>query len=89
MWCWSKHYRGWWGDFWWVFTLYFGKSKRAQSRNKFQEATTLEQFIQDEQNENSGYHIQRVFDCMELADYKIENDSTLEELYHKIDKIIK
>ena len=63
--------------------------QRAQSRNKFQEATTLEQFIKDEQEENSGYHIQRVFDCIKLADYQIDNNSNLENLYHQINTILK
>ena len=63
--------------------------ERAQSRNKFQEATTLEQFIKDEQEENSGYHIQRVFDCMKLADHQIYNNSTLENLHNQIDLLLK
>lgn len=58
---------------------------RAQSRNKFLEARTFEQFVEDEQSENSGHHIQRVFDCMDQADYAIQNNETPAELHDKID----
>ena len=34
-------------------------------------------------------HGQQVLKCLELADYKIINDSSLEEFYRKIDEILK
>ena len=63
--------------------------QRTQSRNRFPEATTLDQFIQDEKDENSGYHIQRVFDCMKLADHTVYNNLTLEDLHNQIDLLLK
>ena len=63
--------------------------QRAKERNKIKEATTLKEFIQDEKEENSGDNVQKIFNCIKLADYKINNNSTLDELYSKIDKIIK
>ncbi|MBI5733715.1 MAG: AAA family ATPase [Candidatus Kerfeldbacteria bacterium] len=62
---------------------------RATARNKPDEAKTIEEFINNEQSENSGQHIQRLFDCMKLADYTIENNADLESLFKKIDYLLK
>ncbi|MFC1686536.1 AAA family ATPase [Patescibacteria group bacterium] len=63
--------------------------KRAQSRNRGeQDATTLEKFKKQEAREfakkGSG---QQLGVCMEMADYKIENDETKEEFYKKLEKL--
>lgn len=62
---------------------------RAQAREKQGEATTVEKFIQREQAENSGDHAQRLFECMKLADYHIENNLALELLFRAIDTVLK
>jgi dephospho-CoA kinase len=61
---------------------------RAKSRGKLGEAITLEEFIQLEKEENSAPNVQRLFECMAHADYKIDNDSTLEDLYQQVDTIL-
>ena len=63
--------------------------KRAKDRNKIVEAIKLQDFIKDELEENSGENIQRVFECMKLADYKIKNDSNLESLHEQINNILR
>lgn len=61
---------------------------RTKSRKYVKEAESLERFIKDEIKENSGEGPQKVFECMKLADYEIENNSSIKELYSKIDKIL-
>ncbi len=60
---------------------------RAQARGRLGEAKTVEEMIRNEERENSGSHIQRLFECMKLADYRIENNTTLRALEAKLDKI--
>lgn len=60
---------------------------RASGRGKSGEAATLVEFIEREQEENSGT-VQRLFDCMKLADYHLVNDGSVEELKQKIDSIL-
>lgn len=62
--------------------------ERVRRDNKLGEATTLEEFIMKERMENSPPNAQRLFECMELADYHIMNEGSLDELYAQIDKII-
>lgn len=40
---------------------------RAVERKKQGEATTLTEFVAHEQVENSGHHVQRLFECMKLG----------------------
>lgn len=61
---------------------------RAQLRRRLGEATTLEEFIRFEQEENSGDHVQRLFECMKMADYHITNNESEKELYSKLDCIL-
>jgi len=63
--------------------------QRALDRKKNGEAATLEEFVKNEQFENSGYHSQRLFDCMKLADYTIKNDEGFEDFFVKIDNFCK
>lgn len=62
---------------------------RAQSRNKLGEATNLEDFVRNEELENSGHHVQRLFECMKLADYIIKNDGTHEDFIKSLDEFMK
>jgi dephospho-CoA kinase len=61
---------------------------RSTERQSIIEQETVEDFVQKE-NEEGSSNIQRHFDCMEAADYKISNDGTLEELEEKVDQILK
>lgn len=63
--------------------------KRSIDRNKLGEATTLTEFINREQKENSAPNEQRLFDCLTLADYSIENNGNMEELKGKVDEFLK
>jgi len=62
--------------------------ERTKTRGKAGEASNVEEFIEWERKENSAPHVQRLFECLKLADYKIENNGTREELYKKIDRIL-
>ncbi len=59
--------------------------ERSVNRNKLGEATTLEEFIQNEKTENSLPNLPRVFECLKLADYSILNNSDLEAFHKEID----
>lgn len=58
-------------------------------RGKSGEAGTLEEFVSNEEEENSGEHVQRLFECMKLADYTITNNENLETLFEHITEIIR
>jgi dephospho-CoA kinase len=60
---------------------------RVKKRNKQGEATNLEEFIQQESQENSAPNVQRLFECLQLANYHIDNNGSLEELYQQLDAI--
>ena len=62
--------------------------KRAKERKKLDDNTTLEDFMNLEEKERILGQM-NVRKCMEMADYKITNDSSLEELKKKTDKILK
>ena len=62
--------------------------ERVRLRHKPGEAKTLEEFIKKELDENSGHHVQRLFECLKLADYHIENNFDLDSLYCKVDDIL-
>lgn len=61
--------------------------ERAKNNGKLGEAKTLEEFIAREKAENSAPNAQRLFDCMELADYHLLNEGSLNELYAQLDEI--
>lgn len=61
--------------------------ERARARGRLGEATTIEQFIELETKENSGDRVQRLFECMKLADYHVTNDKNLETLHKELDRI--
>lgn len=62
--------------------------RRALQNPKFGEAETLEEFNKREKAENSPPNMQRLFDCMRQADFKIKNESTEKNLHTQLDKII-
>ena len=61
---------------------------RSKARGKAGDAGTLELFVKNEILENSGGNIQRVFECIKMADTMIINNSSLEDLYKKIDNLL-
>lgn len=64
--------------------------KRSIERNRAGDAFTLEDFKIKEAKENKpGIENQQLKKCLEMTDAVIVNDSSLEDLYKKIDEIIK
>ncbi|NQU79805.1 AAA family ATPase [Candidatus Woesearchaeota archaeon] len=62
--------------------------KRMKSRGRKGEPETFEDFKRVDDFENRGGEGQEVWQCMKMADYTIQNDSGLEELREKVEKII-
>lgn len=63
--------------------------ERAKQRGRIGEGETIAEFMEKENRERSTKQTEQQLDlCMEQADYKIINDSTLEKLYKEIDDII-
>jgi len=63
--------------------------KRAESRSRIGEATTLQHFIKLEQRENFNKSSNQQLDkCLEMADKVIINNGSLEELYIKLNKFL-
>ena len=63
--------------------------ERSVLRDKLGEATKFAQFIEREKRENSAPNAQRLFECIELADYYVENNDSLEVLHNKVDEFLK
>jgi dephospho-CoA kinase len=61
--------------------------QRANARKKPGESQTLNQFIEEEIKQNTG-GANKLFECIKLADHKIENNSSQEELFKKIDALL-
>jgi dephospho-CoA kinase len=61
---------------------------RSIARGKLGEAKTLEEFLENEQKENSAPNMQRLFECMKLADYTIYNNTDLKTFFQKVDKFL-
>ena len=60
---------------------------RAKERGRLGEGESLEEFVRNELAENTG-GVQDVWACMEMADLKIRNEGSLEELWGYLDAII-
>ena len=64
--------------------------QRAINRKRMENITTLDEFILMENREKSkNSHHQNIDECMNQADFTINNHSSLDELKQSIDKIIK
>jgi dephospho-CoA kinase len=61
--------------------------ERAKRNNKLGEAKILEEFVAREIAENSAPNAQRLFEVMNLAQYHLSNEGTIEELYSQLDSI--
>ncbi len=60
---------------------------RVVNNGKLGEANTFEEFVAKEKAENSAPNVQRLFECLELADCHVVNNGSLEELYIQLDQI--
>ncbi len=62
--------------------------QRCLIRNKLGEAKILEEFIENERKENAAPNEQRLFECLKLADYTIENNGDIETFFKKVDAFL-
>ncbi len=63
--------------------------ERTIARGREESASTLQEFITKEAEEMTDRQTgQQLSNCIQLADFKIENDGTLEDLYHKLEKFL-
>lgn len=62
--------------------------ERASQRKKLGEAETLAEFIRQEQAENSAPNVQRLFECMQLADHCLTNNADPDSFYHQLDHLL-
>lgn len=64
--------------------------ERAKARgDKGRYLSTTKDFIEYEKKENSPPNSQRLFECMRLADFSIQNDSSIQDLNVKINFVLK
>lgn len=65
--------------------------ERVVTRKSSTDAISFEQFVQDEEKESRGVGmgIQNLPKCIELADVVIINEGTLEELWGKVEAILR
>jgi dephospho-CoA kinase len=65
--------------------------ERAVKRESEKDKITFEKFIADENREMQTIDPskQNLGSCIEMADYKFENDGTIEELKEKVEKVLK
>ena len=61
--------------------------ERARENGKIGEAQSIEEFVAREAAENSPPNVQRLFQVIQLADFHIDNNASIEELYAKIDAL--
>lgn len=63
--------------------------ERSQSRGRQENASNLDEFIAREQKEmKNNLNAQQLHHCMEMCDYLIINDGTVDELHDKINQAI-
>lgn len=60
--------------------------ERVKARGRTGDPKTFKEFLEQEKKENEEFNFKALF---KKADYKIKNNGTIEELYKKIDKLIK
>lgn len=63
--------------------------ERVKKRGRVESASTLQEFIEKEAEEMTNRKkAQQLGNCMRLADFKIDNNDTLESLYQKLEKLL-
>lgn len=60
---------------------------RVKNSHTVIEAEDLDMFINHELQENSAPNVQRLFECMALADHRITNEGSIEDLHTSLDRI--
>lgn len=63
--------------------------ERLKSRKQIDEGKTFADFVANEKEEDSSNNVQRLSECMKMADYKIENNSDTKNLFRKVDEVLK
>ena len=61
---------------------------RLKSRKQIDEGKTFEDFAANEKEEDTSNNVQRLSECMKMADYRIENNSDTKSLFRKADEIL-
>lgn len=61
---------------------------RLASRDHLDEGKTFEDFVANEKEEDSSNNVQRLSDCMKMADYRLENNADVNALYAKVDELL-
>jgi len=63
--------------------------ERVKKRGRQESVSTLQEFIQKEAEEmTNNQKGQQLQNCMKMADIKIENEGSLENLYQKLEKLV-
>jgi dephospho-CoA kinase len=63
--------------------------ERVRKRGRKESATTLEEFIEKEEEEMTDHEKgQQLQNCMKMADYTLINDGSLEDLYKKLEELL-
>ncbi|OQA52159.1 MAG: hypothetical protein BWY43_00614 [candidate division WS2 bacterium ADurb.Bin280] len=65
--------------------------ERMKDRAREGDPQTIEELAEKEKKEmeSEGKNVQKIHECMELADYKIVNNGTFEDLHKEVDNAIK
>jgi dephospho-CoA kinase len=62
---------------------------RVKKRGRNESASTLREFIQKEREEMEGSeHGQQLLKCLQMADFRIINNGSLESLYQKLEEFL-
>lgn len=61
--------------------------ERAKRNDKLGEAKTLKEFVARELAENSAPNAQRLFEVMNLSEFRLSNEASIEDLYAQLDSI--
>ena len=63
--------------------------ERAIKRGRIESASTLEEFIEKEEEEMTDYEKgQQLLNCMKMADHTLINDGSLEDLHKKLEELL-
>ncbi len=63
--------------------------ERVKKRGRDESAVTLQEFIKKEDEEKTTNPMQQqLHTCLEMADFTVLNEGSLEDLYHKLEKFL-
>ncbi len=63
--------------------------ERLKSRKAIDEGKTFADFVANEKEEDSSNNVQRLSECMKMADHKLDNNSDTKSLFKNVDEILK